>query len=498
MQHKSTRRTWIWGLAALFVAALTIGCVNLAPTAQGNPTGVPVAQAQGEGVELTVYNQNLALVRDLRDLALKVGVNEIQFTEVAALIDPTSVRFRSLTDPAGTYVLEQNYEYDVVGTSKLLQKYVDQQITVVTEDGTTYEGYLLSGAQDLILGSTATGGSVSVVKLNNVREIKFPALPEGLLTKPTLVWKVQAEKAGTHQSELTYMTRGINWYANYVAVVNEKDDGLSLNGWVTLDNQSGATYEDAKLKLIAGDVNVVTAAREDQVYYAAPTATPQGVGKTFTEQSFFEYHLYTLQRPATIKDQQTKQIEFTSAPAVSATKFYVYDGAQMGGWRYYSPIMDQGYGTQSNPKVYVMLEFLNAAENNLGIPLPKGVVRVYKENPEGGAEFIGEDQIDHTPKDERILLHLGDAFDLVGERKQTNFLRPGDRTIEESYEIKLRNHKDEDVEIRVVERMFRWSEWSIIQSDHEYEKKDARTIEFRVAVPKDGEVTITYTVRYRW
>ncbi|MBU0495687.1 MAG: DUF4139 domain-containing protein [Chloroflexi bacterium] len=491
------RKTWIWGAVALIIAALAIGCVNAGPMAKDLKPVVPVAQAQDSGVELTVYNQNLALVRDLRDLELEAGVNEIKFTEVAALIDPTSVRFRSLTDPAGTYVMEQNYEYDVVGTSKLLQKYVDQQITVVTEDGTMYEGYLLSGAQDLILGSSASGGAVSVVKLSTVREIKFPSLPEGLLTKPTLVWKVQAEKAGTHQSEVTYMTNGINWYANYVAVINEKDDGLSLNGWVTLDNQSGATYENAKLKLIAGDVNRVTAARDERVY-AVPTAAPSGVEKGFVEQSFFEYHLYTLQRPATIKDQQTKQIEFTGTPAVTAAKFYVYDGAQMGGWRYYSPVMDQGYGTQSNPKVYVMLEFVNAATNGLGIPLPKGVVRVYKENPEGGAEFIGEDQIDHTPKDERILLHLGDAFDLVGERKQTNFTRPGDRTIEESYEIKLRNHKDEAVEIRVVEQMFRWSEWTILQSSHEYEKKDSRTIEFRIPVPKDGEATVTYTVRYRW
>jgi hypothetical protein len=488
----------MWGAAAVVVAVLTIGCVNLGPMTHDPQAIVPVAQAQGEGVELTVYNQNLALVRDLREMTFKAGLNEVKFTEVAALIDPTSVRFRSLTDPAGTYVMEQNYEYDVVGTSKLLQKYVDQQITVVTEDGTTYEGYLLSGAQDLILGSTATGGSVSVVKLSAVREIKFPSLPEGLLTKPTLVWKVQADKAGTHQSEVTYMTSGVNWYANYVAVVNEQDDGLSLNGWVTLDNRSGATYEDAKLKLIAGDVHRAVQPREEAGYVPRATPTPAVRGKEFVEQAFFEYHLYTLQRPATIKDQQTKQIEFTSTPAVSATKFYVYDGAQMGFWRYYSPITSQSYGTQSNPKVFVMLEFVNAANNGLGIPLPKGVVRVYKENPEGGTEFIGEDQIDHTPKDERILLYLGDAFDLVGERKQTDFKRPGNRTIEESYEIKLRNHKDEDVEIRVVERMFRWSEWTILEADHEYEKKDSRTIEFRMAVPKDGEVTVTYTVRYRW
>jgi len=493
------RRTLMWGIAALFVAALALGCVNGGPLVRDLGPAAPVAQAQSEGVELTVYNQNLALVRDLRDLTLKVGVNEVKFTEVAALIDPTSVRFRSLTDPAGTSVLEQNYEYDVVGTSKLLQKYVDQEITVVTEDGTTYTGYLLSGAQDLILGSAPTGGAVSVVKLSTVREIKFPSLPEGLLTKPTLVWKIQAAKAGTHQSEVTYMTSGITWYANYVVMVNEKDDGLDLNGWVTLDNQSGATYTDARLKLIAGDVNVVTPAREERVY-AVPTAGPAPYAgqKQFEEQAFFEYHLYTLQRPATIKDQQTKQIEFTSAAEITATKFYVYDGAQMGSWRYYSPVTDQGYGTQSNPKVYVMLEFVNSERNGLGIPLPKGVVRVYKENPAGGAEFIGEDEIDHTPKDERILLHLGDAFDLVGERKQTNFLRPGDRTIEESYEIKLRNHKDEDVEIRVGERMFRWSEWTILQASHEYQKKDSRTIEFRVKVPRDGEVTVTYTVRYRW
>jgi hypothetical protein len=452
------------------------------------------AQAQGQGVELTVYNQNLALVKDRRPLELEKGINEVAFAGVAAQMDPTSVHFRSLTDPQGTVVLEQNYEYDIVGTQKLIQKYLGQEIWLVTDDDTQYSGTLLSGAGDIIL--QRGDGSVTVVKLDGVREFNFPELPEGLRTKPTLVWMLKSEQAGDHETELTYLTEGIHWEADYIVVLAQDDASLDLDGWVTINNRSGATYDNAKLKLIAGDIHRVAEPRlaAPQAMFAEEkaVAAPQ-----VEERAFFEYHLYEVQRPVTVRDNQTKQIEFASGTEVPAEKFFVYDGARTGYWGW-GPVTDPGYGTASNPKVMVMLEFRNEEEGGLGIPLPKGKVRVYKEDVDGGSEFIGEDAIDHTPKDEALRLYLGDAFDIVGERKQMDFRKPGRRVIEESYEITLRNHKEEEVEVRVVEHMFRWTEWEILRSTQDYSKLDAQTIEFRLPLEVDGEATLEYTVRYRW
>jgi hypothetical protein len=296
---------------------------------------------------------------------------------------------------------------------------------------------------------------------------------------------------------VTYLTNGVNWRANYVVVVNDKDTAMNLNGWVTIDNQSGATYEDARLKLVAGDVRRVTpvpAARDG--YAAAPTAAPKAE-QQFVQQAFFEYQLYTLQRPTTIHNRETKQIEFASAANVGINKLFVYDGAS--NLRFYGyQITDPGYGKTSNTKVAVMIEFKNSEANKLGIPLPKGTIRVYKADSDGGNQFIGEDNIDHTPKDEMIRLNIGNAFDVVGERKQTNFIKISDRVIEESYEIKLRNHKKEAVEVRVVEHMFRWSNWQILKSNQDYTKTDAQTIEYRVKVAADAEQVVNYTVRYSW
>ncbi|MDY7039995.1 MAG: DUF4139 domain-containing protein [Chloroflexota bacterium] len=454
-----------------------------------------IAQAQSEGVELTVYNQNVALVKDRRTMELKLGTNEVRFSDVAALIDATSVHFLSLTDPGGTAVLEQNYEYDIVGSSKLLRKYVDQEIGLVTEDGTTYTGTLLSGADDIIL--QGDDGQVTVVKLDSVREFSFPALPEGLITRPTLVWLLRAAEAGAHDVEVTYMTSGVNWRANYIIVLADDDKSLDLTGWVTLDNRSGASYEDAKLKLVAGDIH--RAAEPGRVAVAEeygavmPTPAPQ-----VAERAFFEYHLYEVQRPVTVKDNQTKQIEFATASGVPAEKFFVYDGAQMGYYGYYSPVTEPSYGTATNTKVMVMLEFENGEDQGLGIPLPKGTVRVYKRDVDGAELLVGEDSIDHTPKDETVRLYVGDAFDIVGERIQTDFKKLGERSLEESFEITLRNHKNEAVEVRVVEHMYRWSEWEIVEESAEHTKTDAQTIEYRLQIPANGEETVTYTIRYRW
>ncbi len=454
----------------------------------------PALQAQGEGVDLTVYNQNLALVKDRRTLELEEGLNEVAFRDVAAQIDPTSVLFRSLTDITGTVVLEQNYEYDIVGSQKLLEKYIDQEMELVTEDGSTYSGTLLSGAQDIIL--QAGNGTVTIVKLGQVREFTFPELPEGLITKPTLLWKLEAAEEGTHNVEVTYMTGGINWQADYVLLLDSADEEIDLDGWVTLNNSSGATYRDARLKLIAGDIQraVDEFAYAEGAVLAAPALAKE---LAVEEREFFEYHLYEIQRPVTVKDHQTKQIEFATASDVSVDKFFVYDASQYP-YTVYEPITEPSYGNTGNRKVMVMLEFENSEEAGLGIPLPKGKVRVYKEDIDGSTQFIGEDSIDHTPRDETVRLYLGDAFDIVGERVRTDFRKPGSRSIEESYEITVRNHKDEDVEVRVVEHMFRWTEWEITEETMEHVKTDAQTIEYHLDIPAGGEETIDYTVFYRW
>jgi hypothetical protein len=483
-----SRRWMIWSVLAL------VALVGVSLLSAGQ--GVAPVVAQDEGLELAVYNQNLALVKDIRSLDLSEGLNEVRFVDVAALIDPTSVSFRSLSDPEGTSVLEQNYEYDIVGSTKLLSKYVDQEISVVTGDGQEYVGTLLSGAGDVIL--EAADGTISVLKLEQIKEFTFPALPEGLITRPTLVWQLSSAAGGTQDVEVTYLTGGVNWQANYIVVLADDEQSIDLDGWVTLDNRSGTSYEDAKLKLIAGDIHRAPTAgyavEKDLAFEAAPA-----VEQAVEERGFFEYHLYDVQRPVTVKDQQTKQIQFATGSDVPAEKFFVYDGGQYRFSGFYQPLDDPGYGTISNEKVMVMLEFTNGEEQGLGIPLPKGTLRVYKKDVDGSSLLIGEDAINHTPRDEQVRLYVGDAFDIVGERVQTDFqVDYDDDWMEESFEITVRNHKDEDIEIRVVEHMFRWSEWSIEDASHEYEKMDAQTIEFTVPVEANGETVVTYTVLYEW
>jgi hypothetical protein len=484
-------------LLAATIVALSLGAAHLLARPGHQPaTGlglIQTAQAQGKDVELTVYNQNIALVRDTRSFALDQGVNQMRFSDVASQIDPTSVHFRSLTDPQGTAVLEQNYEYDIVGSQKLLQKYVDQQIQLVTQDGHEYQGTLLSGRDDIILQDN--DGGVTVIRLDQVQRIDFPELPDGLITRPTLVWLLDAGRGGNQDVEVTYTTGGINWNADYVVQLNQADTALDLNGWITLNNQSGATYTDAKLKLVAGDVNVIRQAKPAAdrgivVEEAMPAAEPP-----VQEREFFEYHLYDVQRPVTVRDRQTKQIEFTSATDIAAEKFFVYDGAPGLGFYGY-PISDAGYGSYSSPDVNIYLQFQNKEEAGLGIPLPAGRVRVYKADVDGSLQFVGEDQIDHTPKDESLRLLLGNAFDIVGERRQTDFQKLGRNVIEESFEITLRNHKKHDVEVRVVEHLFRWSEWEMVQESAGHTKLDQTTAEWRLPVSADGEAKLTYTVRY--
>lgn len=424
-------------------------------------------------VAVTIYNDDLALVRQVRDLDFVKGVQEYKLVNVAARIDPTSVHYKSLSDPGGISLLEQNFEYDLVGTDRLLQKYIDQNVTITIRDSGTENGILLSSAGGDVILRTDTG-QIRAVKNSAVESIIFPDLPAGLITRPTLVWLLDAQKAGRHISEISYLTAGINWHAEYVAVVDDKDTRLDLAGWVSVENNSGATYENATLKLVAGDVNRVVEApirplRKDMYAMAVADAAAG-----FEEKEFFEYHLYTLQRPATIKDKQIKQVSLFSPQNTAVTKVYSYDGAR------------------DNKKVKVTLEFENKKENGLGMPLPKGKVRVYKNDSDGSQEFIGEDAIDHTPKDETVRLTMGNAFDIVGERIVKDVQKISKRSNQQSVEITIRNHKKEMINVTVIEHW--WGDWSLVGSTPKVKKKTADRVEFEVSVPADGENTFEYTV----
>jgi hypothetical protein len=432
-------------------------------------------------MELTVYNQNLALVKDRRIMNLPAGIANMSFTEVAAQIDPSSVKFGTPGAP-GIRVLEQNYEYDVISDSKLLQKFIGACIKVTDAKGVTVEGYLIGTGENLILSAQPSGGEVKILKAAQIQTIAFPEMPNGLVAKPTLVWLVHNPgKEGRYPVEVSYLTEGLSWKADYVATINEAENRIDLTGWVTLDNQSGGDYLNARLKLVAGDVNRAPEAGREmtrKVLYEAVAAT--AANESFEERSFFEYHLYTLPRTTTLKNFQMKQVELLTANSVPAKKLFIYEGA-------------------ANPKkVKIMLEVKNGKEENLGMPLPQGRIRVQKADYEGSLQFIGEDRIDHTPEGEKLRIYLGNAFDIVGERVRLEVKEPAERTREESFRIKLRNHKTESVTVTAVENLSAWHEWKITKSDCKYTKTEAGKAEFNVTIPPDGEKVINYTVRYKW
>ena len=423
--------------------------------------------------ELTIYNQNFGVVKQTRDINLEEGLSTVMISDVAKLIDPTSVSIKDLT--GDMQVLEQDYLYDLVNKQKIYEKYIGKEITVINKNGTTIKGNLLSFSGDELVIQNASG--VHILKME---QVSLPKLPEGLITKPTLQWLVDTEEEGTHSVQLSYMTSGLTWVADYVAVVNEDDSQVDLTCWVTVTNNSGATYKNARLKLIAGEVHRVDERRDIQYAKEEAAEAPS----QFQEEAFFEYHLYTLQRKTDILDNQQKQVTLFEAFNVTVKKEYVFDS------NYYY----WDYGGETNIKV--MLGFDNTEKNNMGIPLPKGKIRVYKKDSEGQLQFIGEDLIDHTPKDEKVRIYVGDAFDLVGEKIQTDYDKIGWRTVEYSYEVSLRNHKDEDVTITVIQRV--WGDWRIMETSHEWEKEDAWTAVWYIDVPKDGEVTLTYRIRIVW
>ena len=428
----------------------------------------------GDEISLTVYNEDMAIVKIGKEMNFKKGIQEIMFTGVADRIDPTSVRFSAFNDDVR--IIEQNYRYDLVNSQKVLQRYIDREVTLLVKNGDVIEGILQSVTGDVVIKNR--NNRLNIVKTDAIKRYDLPDLPDGLITKPTLFWKLYSTKEDKTNTEITYITGGFSWHAEYTAVISDDEKTMEISSWVSVDNNSGATYEDAALKLVAGDIHRVTP--ETPIYkrqMISATAGEEEVPGGFEERELFEYHLYDLQRRTTVYNAEIKQISLFDPQRIHAQKRFVFDSRK-------DPL-----------KVSVSMEFINSDKDGLGMPLPKGKVRVFKRDTDGSIEFIGEDSIDHTPKNEKVRLTLGKAFDLAAERRVLDTQRISPLVREQTIEISLRNRKTEPVSITAVEHL--WGDWEILKTSHEYEKKDAYTAEFTVNVLEDSETKILYTVRFR-
>ena len=479
---------------------------------------------------LTIYNQNFAVVRDSVPLDLKQGVNDVRFTETTAHLEPDSVILRDPQGKTNLQVLEQNYRNDPVTQELLLSLYEGKAIEFETDLGWGLKkivqgkiirsGYVPHSQQAMqrygqayyqSQVAMATGTAQPIIEVDGKLQFSlpgkpvFPALTDDTILKPEITWKLNSDKGAKLDAELAYVTGGMTWEADYNVVAPENSDLLDLVGWVTMDNQSGKTFENAKIKLMAGDVSKIQPGEASAFELRGAMAkTSEAAAPTVTEKSFEDYHLYSLARPATLHDRETKQLEFIRASKVQSQKVYVYDGMKVDWQRYRGYSMEnmrnnQEMGVESDTKVAMMREFKNSEANHLGMPLPKGRVRFYKQDNDKQLEFTGENVIDHTPKDETVRIYTGNAFDLVGERRRTNYkIDTSKDWLDESFEIKLRNHKKEAVEIRVVEHLFRWFTWDITDKSDPFLKTNAQTIEFRVQLKPDEEKTLHYTAHYSW
>ena len=431
-------------------------------------------ESNQKSVAITVYNNNLGVVKDLRTIDIASGISTIKLTDVAQHIDPTSVHIGIDGE-----VLEQNYQYDLVSMDKILKKYLDKKIQLISEKGELLEGILLTANSNQIV-LKKEGGGLLMLPNTNKYQISVGELPEGLITKPTLVWMVKSPKSGEQDVEVSYQTSGMNWHAEYVVVLNKDDNRLDLNSWVSVDNNSGATFKNAKLKLIAGDVNLVQPQYNRLYKREVMMAMDAAPSTQFEEKSFFEYHIYNLQRHTTLRNNETKQISLFDAKNVTANKKYYYKGGSY-------------YGNNSKGKVSVIIEFENNKSNNLNVPMPKGKVRVYKSDGDA-LEFIGEDMIDHTSKKETVKLKIGEAFDIVVTDVQTVHNKITDRVYEQEYEITIKNKKDENIVVD-VERSLGLN-WKILSSTLDYKKLNSQNILFKVPVKADGKTVLKYKVRY--
>ena len=425
-------------------------------------------------VSVTIYNNDLALIKDKHDVKLKKGIQKIEVDNVSTNIDPTSVLPKFSNNNDKIKINEQNFDYDLVNTNKLLQQYIGKDIEIEKDSNSKKE--VISGKLLAVNGGMVLQSKDKII-LNPSGEVSLPKLPEGLRLKPTLSWVVDSQVEGNNNLEFTYQTSGISWNSDYVVVLSDDDSSLDINGWVTINNFSGATYDNANLKLVAGDVNVVR--EQSRKLYAKNMvmASVEGaaVDESFEERSLFEYHMYDLSRKTTIKNNEKKQIQLITAQKVPAKKKYVYNS--------YNAI----------DKVYAFLTFKNDKKSNLGLPLPKGKIRVYK-NDGNSLEFVGEDKIDHTPENKDIDLKLGKVFDISVVRTQTDYRKYSSAGHQETNIIQLSNSKKEDIEIEVEENL--GLGWRILEMSDKYEKKNSQTIIFKVKVPANETYQLTYTVKY--
>ena len=456
---------------------------------------------------LTIYNQDFAVVRDAVPLDLKAGVNEVRFSDMTATAETDSVILRDPTGAVKLRVLEQSYRNDPVSQAFLLSlnegKTIDFFVSEANKPDHVVQGKIIRSGY----GAGGQNPTQPIIEVNGQLQFslpgepRFPALGDDTILNPTLLWTLDASEAGKLDAELAYVTGGLSWHADYNVVAEEKSDAIDLVGWVTFDNQSGKTFRDAKIKLMAGDVNKIQpvriAVRREAVSMAM--AEPADGAPPVAEKAFSEFHLYTIARPTTLRDQETKQVEFVRAQGVNAPRIYVYDGATMQ-YGVFNLYRGEGeYGIPTNKKVWVLREFKNSEANKLGIPLPKGRLRFYQQDDDKSLQFIGENEIGHTAKDETVRVYVGNSFDLVGERKRTSYrINSANNWLDESFEITLRNHKKEPVEIRVVEHLSRFDNWEIKEKSDDFTKLDSSTIEFRVSLKPDEERTVTYLVHYSW
>jgi len=465
-------------LIAIAIATLTVPARAQAPARS--------TSAQREDVSITVYNQNFGLVREVRNIELPQGRTVLEFRDVSEQIEPETVAIKSLGG-GGFRVLEQNYRYDLLSPEKLLEKYVGKKVKVIRWNEKT--GH--DEDQDAEVLST-TGGTIlkigGEITYGFPGRISFPSVPDNLIARPTLVWMLD-NQAPKQKVEVTYLTRNMSWVADYVFVINDSDTAGDLNGWVTLNNQTGTSYENAKLKLVAGDVQRIQPPRGWDEDRDGMLDDKEEAPAQFREESFFEYHLYTLDRPTTLLTNEQKQVSLLEAQGVKVDKKLIFFGAA----QYYR----SNYGqVVSNQKVGVYLDIENKEQNHMGMPLPKGTVRVYKADKAGQKQFIGEDAIDHTPRDEKLRIKMGEAFDVVGDRKQMEWKTFGGCVSESAWEVTLKNHKDTAVDVEVYEPV--GGEWTVTQESMPHVKKDANTFTFTPHIEARKDVKITYRVRTRW
>jgi len=486
------------GLAALLLLlpflhrTVSASSASQAP-AQAAGGNITTTLADQSDLALTVYNSNLSLVRDVRQLTLPAGDSLLRFMDIAASINPATVHFRSLTEPAKLDVLEQNYEYDLLDPNKLLQKFVGREVTLVrgkmTGGTTEYEEMKatllsLNGAPVWRIGNEIVTGI-------SYESIRFPELPVNLYERPTLLWTLQNTGARRHRVEASYLTANLSWSADYVLNVAKDETSGDLDGWVTLVNHSGTEFKNASLQLVAGDLHRVMAENGmDQMKAMGAIARAQAAPAPFQQESFSEYHLYSLNRRTSIFDQESKQISLLNASHFPLRKVYVVNGQS-----YYYRGATQPGAPVKDP-VQVFYKFKNEDKSGLGMPLPAGTIRVYQQDSRGGSLFAGEDHIDHTPKDEDISLHIGNAFDIVAERKQTDFKKLSDRLYEFEYEITVRNHKALPISVEVNEPI--GGDWEMVNSTYKFTKTAAFAAQFDVPVDKDGTSVLRYRVRVRY